>query len=47
MNLAKAMVHLIDALQHIGHVCQRTRQMIFAAIARLKMKLTIEQAAAA
>lgn len=46
MNLAKAMIHLFDAMDKLASVTERTRRMFWAAVARLKMKLTIQAAAA-
>lgn len=46
MNLARAMIHLFDAFEHLEKITERTRRMFWVALARLKMKFAIQTAAA-
>lgn len=45
-NISRALVHLIDAYLRARNGCERTREMVARAIAKMKALLTIESAAA-
>lgn len=45
-NFLGALLHLFDAFEKLVKVTERTRRMFWTAVARLKMKLTIQAAAA-
>jgi hypothetical protein len=47
MNLPRAALYLFEALQHARHACERTRQMLAVALAKLAALIAIERAASA
>lgn len=44
--MTAALIHLLRAVEHARHACERTRQMVAVAIARLLAMMAVERAAA-
>jgi hypothetical protein len=45
MNVGLILMYLLEAVRHAQRACERTRQMVVVALARLQALLAIQRAA--